>query len=81
MPTLVCLGLGYCARHYVTYFGRRFDRVVGTTRTAKRAAIRGAQRFGEYAVEMLVFDGTVASDDLKTAVAAADALLISAAPT
>ena len=45
MPTLVCLGLGYCARHYVTHFGRRFDRIVGTTRTAERAAALAAQRF------------------------------------
>ena len=65
----------------MTHFGRRFDRIVGTTRTAERAALLAAQRFGERAVEMLVFDGTVASDDLKAAVASADALLVSAAPT
>ena len=81
MPTLVCLGLGYCARHYVTYFGKRFDRIVGTTRTAERASVLAAQRFGERSVEMLVFDGKTASDDLAAVVASADALLISAAPT
>jgi nucleoside-diphosphate-sugar epimerase len=80
MPKLVCLGLGYCARHYVAHFGRRFDRIVGTTRTAERAAALAAQRFGEQLVEMLVFDGTGASEDVKSAVASADALLISAAP-
>ncbi len=38
ISTLVCLGLGYCAQHYVSEFGSRFDRVVGTTRNADRAA-------------------------------------------
>ena len=28
MAMLVCLGLGYCARHYVSEFGKRFDRVI-----------------------------------------------------
>lgn len=81
MPALVCLGLGYCARHYVTHFGRRFDRIVGTTRTAERAAALAAQRFGGQAVEMLVFDGDSAPANVAAAIAAADALLISAAPT
>jgi nucleoside-diphosphate-sugar epimerase len=80
MPTLVCLGLGYCARHYVTEFGIGFDRVVGTTRTDERAATLAAQRFGSHTVEMLIFDGTTASPALAAAVADADALLISAAP-
>ena len=26
MSTLVCIGLGYCARSYVAEFGARFDR-------------------------------------------------------
>src|SRR5262249_59189269 len=38
VATLVCLWLGYCARPYVSGFGKRFDRVVGTTRSARRAA-------------------------------------------
>ena len=42
MPTLVCLGLGYCARHYVAEFGPRFDRIIGTTRTLERATALGA---------------------------------------
>jgi nucleoside-diphosphate-sugar epimerase len=80
MPTLVCLGLGYCARHYVTEFGTRFDRVVGTTRTDERAVTLAAQRFGSRAVEVLTFDGKTASPALAAAVTDADALLISAAP-
>src|SRR5215510_1023037 len=80
MPTLVCLGLGYCARHYVAEFGQRFDRITGTTRTPDNAAALVAQRFGGQAVEMHVFDGKTASPELTAAIAAADALLISAAP-
>jgi nucleoside-diphosphate-sugar epimerase len=78
MPTLVCLGFGYCARHYAAEFGARFDRIVGTTRSADRSAELSRQRFGGRAVEMLVFDA--ASRELAAVVAQADALLISAAP-
>jgi nucleoside-diphosphate-sugar epimerase len=78
MPTLICLGLGYCAKHYVGEFGARFDRVVGTTRSAEQAAALGRERFGGRLVEMLVFDGT--SRTLADAIAQADALLVSTAP-
>jgi nucleoside-diphosphate-sugar epimerase len=80
MATLLCLGLGYCARHYVGEFGTRFDRVIGTTRSAKRAAALGQQRLGGRAVEMLIFDGTAGSRELAAAISRADALLVSAAP-
>ena len=80
MSTLVCLGLGYCARHYVGEFGGRFARIIGTTRSAERAAVLGRERFGGRAVEMLVFDGRSAGDALAAAIAEADALLVSAAP-
>jgi nucleoside-diphosphate-sugar epimerase len=80
MPTLVCLGLGYCARHYVGEFGTRFDRIVGTARTAERAAALGRERFGGRLVEMMPFDGLSASRALADAIAQAGALLISAAP-
>jgi nucleoside-diphosphate-sugar epimerase len=80
MSTLVCLGLGYCAQHYVSEFGSRFDRVVGATRNADRAAALGRQRLGRKPVEMLVFDGASPSTGIKAAISAADALLVSAAP-
>jgi len=80
MPTLAALGFGYCARHTVAEFGGRFDRTVGTTRTAENAAELARQRFGGRSVEMLVFDGKTASPDVHAAIADADALLISAAP-
>jgi nucleoside-diphosphate-sugar epimerase len=78
MSTLVCLGFGYCAQHYAAEFGARFDRIVGTTRSADRIAALGRQRFGGRAVEMLMLDA--GSRELAAAVAQADALLISAAP-
>ena len=80
MPTLVCLGFGYCARHYVAHLSGRFDRVVGTTRAAEHAAALAAQRFGGHAVEMLAFDGKPPFDDVAGAILAADAILVSAAP-
>jgi nucleoside-diphosphate-sugar epimerase len=76
----MCLGLGYCARHYVTEFGQRFDRIVGTTRSADEMVALAARRFGGHAVEMHLFDGKTASPEVRVAVAAAEALLISAAP-
>src|SRR5215510_11233082 len=80
MPTLVCLGLGYCAQHYVAEFGQRFDRIVGTTRSTDEVASLAARRFGGRAVEMHIFDGKKASADVRAAIAATEALLISAAP-
>jgi nucleoside-diphosphate-sugar epimerase len=80
MPTLVCLGLGYCAQHYVTGFGRRFDCIVGTTRSADEVTALTARRFGGHAVEMHLFDGKTASPEVRAAIASAEALLISAAP-
>jgi nucleoside-diphosphate-sugar epimerase len=72
MSTLLCLGYGYCARHYRAEFGARFSRVVGTSRETESG--------GDPGVEMLAFDGVAASPDLHKAVAAASHLLISAAP-
>lgn len=70
MTTLLCLGLGYCARHYVAEFGSRFDRIIGTSREPKPAG----------KVEMLAFDGVTPSSELLAAVAATTHVLVSAAP-
>jgi nucleoside-diphosphate-sugar epimerase len=75
MATLVCLGLGYSAAHYVATFGKRFDRVIGTTRNLREAAKPPDPR-----VELIAFDGTTASPELITSVDESDALLISAPP-
>src|SRR5258708_22033152 len=80
MATRVCLGLGYCARHYVGEFGKRFDRIVGTTRSAHRAAALAKERLAGRPADMLVFDGITPWRELAAAIARADALLISAAP-
>ena len=82
MPSLVCLGLGYCAQHYVAEFGgARFERIVGTTRSADNAAALGSRRFGGRAVEMLVLEGRSAPPALDAAILEADGLLVLAAPT
>jgi nucleoside-diphosphate-sugar epimerase len=76
MTTLVCLGLGYSARHYIDAFGKRFDRIVGTSRTTAGLKDENSVR----AVEMYVFDGGNAPQGLHAAIADSNALLISAAP-
>jgi nucleoside-diphosphate-sugar epimerase len=78
MSALVCLGLGYCARHYAAEFGARFDTIIGTTRSADRNPAGGREKVGGRPVEMLVFDK--ASNALYGAIVQAKALLISAAP-
>lgn len=80
MATLLCLGLGYCAEHYVAQHGARFARIVGTTRTPERASALAAGDAGDHRAEVATFDGETASDALRAAAGAADALLISAAP-
>ncbi len=77
---LVCLGFGYSAQHYVAAYGKRFDRIVGTTRTVASAQALGARRYGGSSVEVEVFDGEGATSALNDAVAGASALLISIAP-
>lgn len=80
MPSLLCIGLGYCAQHYVAEFGARFDRIVGTTRTAESAAAMRARSFGGRQTEVLSFNGEQVTPELIATVRDADALLISAAP-
>jgi nucleoside-diphosphate-sugar epimerase len=75
MTALVCLGFGYSAAHYVATFGKRFDRVIGTTRSLREAANPTDPR-----VELIVFDGVTASRELVSFVEDSDALLISAPP-
>jgi nucleoside-diphosphate-sugar epimerase len=70
MSTLLCLGLGYCARWYVAEFGARFARVIGTSRRPTPAA----------EVEMLAFDGEP-SEAVRRAVTDATHLLVSAGPS
>lgn len=80
MATLLCLGLGYSAAHYVATFGNRFDRLIGTARTAEKAATLGAKQMGGARPEVFLFDGSAASPALAACVAESDDLLISAPP-
>ena len=80
VTTLVCPGFGYSAQHYVALHGKRFDRIVGTTRSEENAIALGSGRFDGNAVEVLVFDGASASPALASAVADATVLLVSIAP-
>jgi len=80
VTTLVCLGFGYSAQHYVALHGKRFDRIIGTTRSEDGAKALSARRFGGNIVDMLVFDGNAASPMLAGAVADATVLLDSISP-
>jgi nucleoside-diphosphate-sugar epimerase len=80
MTTLVCIGLGTCARQFVADYGAGFTHIVGTARTDEDVAGLASRRFAGARVEMIRFDGTNASDRVIAAIARAEALLISAAP-
>ncbi|MBV8823656.1 MAG: NAD-dependent epimerase/dehydratase family protein [Bradyrhizobiaceae bacterium] len=76
MRNLVCIGLGYCAVRYAGMFGKKFDRVVGTTRE-----LRGSVRSpGLRTVDIIPFDGRTASPEVVARVEESDAVLISAPP-
>jgi nucleoside-diphosphate-sugar epimerase len=80
VTTLLCPGFGYSARHYVTLYGDRYDRISGTTRSVKSAPALDAELFGGNEVDLLVFDGTAASPQLGSAIADATVLLVSIPP-
>jgi nucleoside-diphosphate-sugar epimerase len=76
---LICFGLGYSAQHFVEIFGqKKFDRIVGTVRGAERAAALNAHPSG--LLKALIFDGTAATPELRSAIAEADAALVSVPP-
>ena len=75
---LICFGLGYSAQHFVDIFGDEFDRIVGTVRSAERAAALNAHPSGR--LKALIFDGSSATPELRSAIAEADAALVSVPP-
>ncbi len=75
MSTLICIGLGYSAEHFVAAYGEKFARIFGTMRSKERAAVLNA--YDDSRLRALVFDGKTASAALRDAIAAADAALIS----
>jgi hypothetical protein len=77
MGALVCLGLGYCAKHFVQEFGARFDRVLGTVRTAEKVAWIARCGFGGRSVEAFEWNGGAGFTSFPQS---ATVLLISVAP-
>lgn len=75
MTTLLAVGLGYCAQHFLAAFPDTFDRVIGTARSPERVATVSGS-----GCEGVLFDGTSLTPALAEAVAAADVLLLSAPP-
>jgi nucleoside-diphosphate-sugar epimerase len=78
MTMLLCLGFGYCAEHYLRSFGNKFDRMVGTVRSADRA--KALNEMDSSRFQAIVFDGRTVTNELYRAVKEADALLVSAPP-
>jgi len=78
MTTLLCFGFGYTAQHYIRLYRIRFDRIFATVRSGQRAAeLSESDRPWFKALE---FDGKSASADLRTAIANANAVLVSVPP-
>jgi nucleoside-diphosphate-sugar epimerase len=80
MTTLLCLGFGYSAQHYVARHGAKYARIIGTTRSEENAAELRGRTFGGHRVEIIVFDGDTAAAALVDAVAQANVLLVSISP-
>jgi nucleoside-diphosphate-sugar epimerase len=79
MTTLLCFGLGYSAEHYLAMFGDGYDHIVGTVRSAERAAVLNAHLAGR--LKALLFDGCFAAPELTDAIAEAHRVLVSVPPT
>jgi nucleoside-diphosphate-sugar epimerase len=78
MPTLLCFGLGYSAEHFVAAFGDGYERIIGTVRSAERAAVLNEHLAGR--LKALVFDGKSAAPEVREAIGHADAVLVSVPP-
>lgn len=78
MSTLLCFGLGYSAEHFVGMFGDGFERIIGSVRGVERAALLNTRLAGR--MKALVFDGTLATPELKDAIREADQVLVSVPP-
>ncbi len=78
MSALICFGLGYSAENFVGTFGDGFQHIVGTVRGAERAALLSAHFAGR--LRALVFDGSLATPQVKDAIGEADLALVSIPP-
>lgn len=75
MTTLLCVGMGYCARALSWQLVDEDWRVTGTARTKD-----GVEQLAEAGWRSLAFDGAVASPDLAAAIDDATHVLVSAPP-
>ena len=75
MSRLVCIGLGYTAGHVARRLSAMGWRVGGTTRTSEHR-----QKLAGSGHDALLFDGSRSSQALRTEIAAATHLLMSAPP-
>lgn len=87
VTTLLALGFGYAAQHYAALYGARFDRIIGTTRSAANASEPAARSFGGRRIETIVYEGvspnaapTPGNSTLAAAIEDASAILVSIAP-
>jgi nucleoside-diphosphate-sugar epimerase len=78
MSTLLCFGLGYSAEHFVGLYGDGFARIIGTVRTVERATVLNSHLAGR--LKALVFDGRLATPEVRDAIGAAEHVLVSAPP-
>jgi nucleoside-diphosphate-sugar epimerase len=78
MSTLLCFGLGYSAEHFVGLYGDGSERIIGTVRSVERAAVLNSRLAGR--LKALVFDGHVATPEVRDAIGAAEHVLVSAPP-
>ena len=78
MTSLLVIGLGFSAQHYLARDAARWTSIVGTVRDPARAAALGAATPANCTV--LTFDGRTVSPELAAAVDQASALLLSAPP-
>lgn len=75
MSTLLCIGLGYTASVFAKRRAAEGWHIVGTARTSE-----GAERIRALGYEALIFDGTEPSEPLRSALATATHMLVSAPP-
>ncbi len=75
MNTLLCIGLGYTAQVFAARVAAEGWRVIGTAKSDD-----GAARIATHGYDAIAFDGTAPSEALRTALATATHILVSAPP-
>ena len=75
MSFLLCFGLGYSSDYFLGSYGDGFARIIGTVRSAERAAALNEKYAGR--LRAFAFDGTNPTPEVTRAISEADAALIS----